>query len=116
MGAADTPAANSRVRALAERRWAGAGSELRIPPVTLCTDSGAMIAAVGDLLARSGAEPAPLDVSGDPSAPLEYAAPTPLAGTPARAARGTACRQVRKGPRPDGGRGRMDSLGKCLQK
>ena len=39
----------------------------------LCTDNGAMIAAVGDLLVRAGAEPAPLDVSIDPSAPLEYA-------------------------------------------
>lgn len=37
-----------------------------------------MIAAVGDLLARSGAAPAPLDVSVDPSAPLEYAALHPV--------------------------------------
>lgn len=72
-------AANSRVRALAEERCASAGIELRVPPMTLCTDNGAMIAAVGDLLVRSGAEPAPLDVSIDPSAPLEYAALTPLA-------------------------------------
>ncbi|MFB8046062.1 tRNA (adenosine(37)-N6)-threonylcarbamoyltransferase complex transferase subunit TsaD, partial [Streptomyces hydrogenans] len=56
----------------------------RVPPMTLCTDNGAMIAAVGDLLVRSGAEPAPLDVSIDPSAPLEYASLTPL--PPARAA------------------------------
>ncbi|MGX2992985.1 tRNA (adenosine(37)-N6)-threonylcarbamoyltransferase complex transferase subunit TsaD [Streptomyces sp. JNUCC 64] len=79
-------AANSRVRALAERRCAAAGVELRVPPMTLCTDNGAMIAAVGDLLVRSGAEPAPLDVSIDPSAPLEYAALTPSATLPARAA------------------------------
>ncbi|MGJ7414735.1 tRNA (adenosine(37)-N6)-threonylcarbamoyltransferase complex transferase subunit TsaD [Streptomyces cinereoruber] len=76
-------AANSRVRALTEWRCAAAGIELRVPPMTLCTDNGAMIAAVGDLLVRSGAEPAPLDVSIDPSAPLEYASLTPL---PARAA------------------------------
>ncbi|AYV31904.1 tRNA N6-adenosine threonylcarbamoyltransferase [Streptomyces sp. ADI95-16] len=75
-------AANSRVRALAERRCASAGIELRVPPMTLCTDNGAMIAAVGDLLVRSGAEPAPLNVSIDPSAPLEYASLTPLPARP----------------------------------
>ncbi len=41
--------------------------------------SRAMIAAVGDLLVRAGAEPAPLNVSIDPSAPLEYAALHPSA-------------------------------------
>ncbi|MEU6173609.1 tRNA (adenosine(37)-N6)-threonylcarbamoyltransferase complex transferase subunit TsaD, partial [Streptantibioticus parmotrematis] len=43
------------------------------------TDNGAMIAAVGDLLVRAGAEPAPWDVSIDPSAPLEHAALHPVA-------------------------------------
>ncbi len=79
-------AANSRVRALAEKRCAAAGVELRVPPLTLCTDNGAMIAAVGDLLVRAGADPAQLNVSFDPSAPLEYAALHPVA-TPGRAAR-----------------------------
>ncbi|MEU9125503.1 tRNA (adenosine(37)-N6)-threonylcarbamoyltransferase complex transferase subunit TsaD [Streptomyces sp. NPDC048506] len=73
-------AANSRVRALAEERCAAAGITLRVPPMRLCTDNGAMIAAVGDLLVRSGAQPAPLDVSVDPSAPLEYATLHPLTG------------------------------------
>ncbi|WP_442802861.1 tRNA (adenosine(37)-N6)-threonylcarbamoyltransferase complex transferase subunit TsaD [Streptomyces sp. CB01201] len=72
-------AANSRVRSLAEQRCAAAGITLRVPPLGLCTDNGAMIAAVGDLLVRAGAEPAPLDVSIDPSAPLEYAALHPVA-------------------------------------
>ncbi|MEU2950141.1 tRNA (adenosine(37)-N6)-threonylcarbamoyltransferase complex transferase subunit TsaD [Streptomyces xanthochromogenes] len=77
-------AANSRVRSLAERRCAAAGITLRVPPLGLCTDNGAMIAAVGDLLARAGAAPAPLDISVDPSAPLEYAALHPVArGVPA---------------------------------
>ncbi|MEV7505079.1 tRNA (adenosine(37)-N6)-threonylcarbamoyltransferase complex transferase subunit TsaD [Streptomyces sp. NPDC093018] len=71
-------AANSRVRALTEERCRAAGIELRVPPMELCTDNGAMIAAVGDLLVRAGAEPAPLDVSIDPSAPLEYAALHPV--------------------------------------
>ncbi|WP_405796493.1 tRNA (adenosine(37)-N6)-threonylcarbamoyltransferase complex transferase subunit TsaD [Streptomyces sp. NBC_01506] len=79
-------AANSRVRALAEKRCGAAGITLRVPPLGLCTDNGAMIAAVGDLLVRSGAEPAPLDVSVDPSAPLEYAALHPVARTGTRAA------------------------------
>ncbi|MFF0300503.1 tRNA (adenosine(37)-N6)-threonylcarbamoyltransferase complex transferase subunit TsaD [Streptomyces sp. NPDC004562] len=70
-------AANSRVRSLAEERCRAAGIELRVPPLRLCTDNGAMIAAVGDLLVRAGAEPAPLDVSIDPSAPLEYASLNP---------------------------------------
>ncbi|MET8702876.1 tRNA (adenosine(37)-N6)-threonylcarbamoyltransferase complex transferase subunit TsaD [Kitasatospora sp. NPDC058032] len=70
-------AANSRVRELAERRCASAGIALRVPPLGLCTDNGAMVAAVGDLLVRAGAAPAPADLSVDPSAPLEFAALTP---------------------------------------
>ncbi|WP_369160505.1 hypothetical protein [Streptomyces sp. R02] len=72
-------AANSRVRSLAGERCRAAGIALRVPPLRLCTDNGAMIAAVGDILVRAGAEPAPLDVSIDPSAPLEYAALHPVA-------------------------------------
>ncbi|WP_374230854.1 tRNA (adenosine(37)-N6)-threonylcarbamoyltransferase complex transferase subunit TsaD, partial [Streptomyces sp. UNOC14_S4] len=41
-------AANSRVRSRAEQRCAAAGIELRVPPLRLCTDNGAMVAAVGD--------------------------------------------------------------------
>ncbi|WP_103503796.1 MULTISPECIES: tRNA (adenosine(37)-N6)-threonylcarbamoyltransferase complex transferase subunit TsaD [unclassified Streptomyces] len=79
-------AANSRVRELAEQRCRSAGLELRVPPLSLCTDNGAMIAAVGDLLVRAGAAPAPLDLSIDPSAPLTYAALTPAARAAASAA------------------------------
>ncbi|QQC91884.1 tRNA (adenosine(37)-N6)-threonylcarbamoyltransferase complex transferase subunit TsaD [Streptomyces alfalfae] len=74
-------AANSRVRSLAEERCRAAGVTLRVPPPRLCTDNGAMIAAVGDLLVRAGAQPAPLDVSIDPSAPLEFAALCPVGGS-----------------------------------
>ncbi|MEU6084336.1 tRNA (adenosine(37)-N6)-threonylcarbamoyltransferase complex transferase subunit TsaD [Streptomyces sp. NPDC047108] len=70
-------AANSRVRALAEERCRAAGITLRVPRPGLCTDNGAMIAAVGDLLVRAGAAPAPLHLSIDPSAPLHLAALTP---------------------------------------
>ena len=38
-------AANSRIRALAEQRCAGPGSTCGCPPLRLCTDNGAMIAA-----------------------------------------------------------------------
>lgn len=72
-------AANSRVRALAEERCRAAGVTLRVPPLGLCTDNGAMIAAVGDLLVRSGAAPAPTDMTVDPSAPLTGAALQPAA-------------------------------------
>ncbi|MFJ1757002.1 tRNA (adenosine(37)-N6)-threonylcarbamoyltransferase complex transferase subunit TsaD [Kitasatospora sp. NPDC088134] len=72
-------AANSRIRALTEQRCAAAGIALRVPPLRLCTDNGAMIAAIGDLLVRAGAAPAPLDLSVDPSAPLESAALNPVA-------------------------------------
>ncbi|MGW5342054.1 tRNA (adenosine(37)-N6)-threonylcarbamoyltransferase complex transferase subunit TsaD [Streptomyces sp. NPDC004050] len=74
-------AANSRVRELAQRRCASAGIELRVPPMTLCTDNGAMIAAVGDLLVRAGTEPAPYDMTVDPSAPLHHASLHPLSGS-----------------------------------
>ncbi|MEU1619502.1 tRNA (adenosine(37)-N6)-threonylcarbamoyltransferase complex transferase subunit TsaD [Streptomyces sp. NPDC005722] len=72
-------AANSRVRALAEERCAAAGIRLRVPPLRLCTDNGAMIAAVGDLLVRAGVEPVALTVSIDPSAPLNHATLVPAA-------------------------------------
>jgi N6-L-threonylcarbamoyladenine synthase len=63
-------AANSRVRALVEQRCAEAGITLRVPPIRLCTDNGAMIAALGDLLVRADVEPDPLDVAADPRARL----------------------------------------------
>lgn len=66
-------AANARLRAVAQERCDAAGVELRVPPMSLCTDNGAMIAAVGDLLVRSGAEPSPLGISADPSAVLHGA-------------------------------------------
>lgn len=47
-------AANSRLRALAEQRTAAAGIKLRVPPSELCTDNGAMVAALGALRLRAG--------------------------------------------------------------
>ena len=54
-------AANSRLRALAQERCDAAGITLRVPSPKLCTDNGAMIAAVGAKLVRQGALPSALD-------------------------------------------------------
>jgi len=48
-------AANSRLRALAAERCETAGLTLRIPRPGLCTDNGAMVAALGAKLLRQGA-------------------------------------------------------------
>jgi N6-L-threonylcarbamoyladenine synthase len=66
-------AANSRIRALAQERCDAAGIELRIPPMRLCTDNGAMIAAIGDLLVRDGAKPSAPDISAIPTIELTQA-------------------------------------------
>ena len=63
-------AANSRLRALAETRCESAGISLRVPPPRLCTDNGAMVAALGALLVESGADPAPLTFPADPALAL----------------------------------------------
>ena len=53
-------AANGRLREMAALRCAEAGINLRIPRPQLCTDNGAMIAALGSKLMRQGAQPSPL--------------------------------------------------------
>jgi N6-L-threonylcarbamoyladenine synthase len=58
-------AANSRLRALAEERCASAGIVLRVPRPGLCTDNGAMVAALGARLAAAGAPSSPLDLPAD---------------------------------------------------
>ena len=47
-------AANSRLREVATERCAKAGIQLRIPNPGLCTDNGAMVAALGSLMAAAG--------------------------------------------------------------
>lgn len=66
-------AANSRVRSLAQERCDAAGVELRVPRMSLCTDNGAMIAAIGDLLVRDDALPSSLDVTVHPTIELQTA-------------------------------------------
>lgn len=63
-------AANSRLRALAQARCDSAGLTLRVPRPDLCTDNGAMIAALGSRLAASGAEPSALDFAATSSLPV----------------------------------------------
>ncbi|MDP9240048.1 MAG: tRNA (adenosine(37)-N6)-threonylcarbamoyltransferase complex transferase subunit TsaD [Actinomycetota bacterium] len=58
-------AANSRLRAVAEARCAAAGVRLRVPRPGLCTDNGAMVAALGSLLVSDGVAPSPLDLPAD---------------------------------------------------
>ena len=50
-------AANSRLRFLAEERASRVGVSVRIPRPGLCTDNGAMVAALGSLLVSAGVNP-----------------------------------------------------------
>ena len=62
--------ANARVRELAAERCAAVGIELRIPPLSLCTDNGAMIAALGARLIESGRAPSGLAFGADSTLPV----------------------------------------------
>ncbi len=63
-------AANSRLRALAQERCDAAGIALRVPRPGLCTDNGAMVAALGAHLHAAGAAPSALDLPADSSMPV----------------------------------------------
>jgi tRNA N6-adenosine threonylcarbamoyltransferase len=63
-------AANSRLRALAAERAAAAGLSLRVPRPGLCTDNGAMVAALGSHLVAAGAGASPLDLGADSALPV----------------------------------------------
>jgi N6-L-threonylcarbamoyladenine synthase len=63
--------ANARLRELATERCDAAGVELRIPPFSLCTDNGAMIAALGAQLVMAGREPSSLDFGVDSTLSVE---------------------------------------------
>jgi N6-L-threonylcarbamoyladenine synthase len=63
-------AANSRLRALAQERCDAAGIVLRVPPPRLCTDNGAMVAALGAALVANGARPSELGIPADSSLPI----------------------------------------------
>ena len=63
-------AANGRLRQLAEQRAAHAGIEVRVPRADLCTDNGAMVAALGAELVRRGRAASSLDLPADSSMPV----------------------------------------------
>jgi N6-L-threonylcarbamoyladenine synthase len=63
-------AANSRLRALAAQRCEAAGLVLRVPRPGLCTDNGAMVAALGAELVAAGAQPSPLTFPADAGLPV----------------------------------------------
>jgi N6-L-threonylcarbamoyladenine synthase len=63
-------AANSRLRALAQERCDKAGITLRVPRPGLCTDNGAMVAALGARLVEAGRAPSSLELPADSSLPI----------------------------------------------
>ena len=64
-------AANSRLREVAAERCAKAGIQLRIPTPGLCTDNGAMVAALGSLMVSAGRPATVGAFDADSSLPIE---------------------------------------------
>jgi len=62
--------ANRRLREVAALRCAEAGVPLRVPPLSLCTDNGAMIASIAAQLIAAGHAPSSLDVGADSTLPV----------------------------------------------
>jgi N6-L-threonylcarbamoyladenine synthase len=62
-------AANSRLREVAQERCEKAKIELRVPPAHLCTDNGAMVAALGSLAIESGKPPSDIGLAASSSTP-----------------------------------------------
>ncbi|WBB96289.1 MULTISPECIES: tRNA (adenosine(37)-N6)-threonylcarbamoyltransferase complex transferase subunit TsaD [unclassified Solwaraspora] len=63
-------AANSRLRAMAEQRCERYGIRVRVPRPKLCTDNGAMVAALGSHLVAAGVPASRLDLPADSALPL----------------------------------------------
>ena len=63
-------AANSRLRELAQQRCEIAKIRLRIPPTALCTDNGAMVAALGSLAVSEAVTPSKTGISADSAAQI----------------------------------------------
>jgi N6-L-threonylcarbamoyladenine synthase len=62
--------ANARLREVAEERADAAGIALRVPPLSLCTDNGAMIAALGAQLIMAGRGPSDPGFGADSTLPV----------------------------------------------
>ena len=65
-------AANSRLRVLAEERASKLGIRIRVPRPGLCTDNGAMVAALGSEMVARGRTPSALDLPADSSQPVTH--------------------------------------------
>jgi N6-L-threonylcarbamoyladenine synthase len=63
-------AANSRLRELTAQRCVSAGIKLHVPPLDLCTDNGAMVAALGAQLIMAGIGPSGVAFAPDSSMPV----------------------------------------------
>jgi N6-L-threonylcarbamoyladenine synthase len=63
-------AANSRLSSLARERCELAGITLRVPKPKLCTDNGAMIAALGAHVVAAGRPQSSLELSANPALPV----------------------------------------------
>ena len=63
-------AANSRLRAMAEERASALGIRVRVPRPGLCTDNGAMVAALGSAIVERGRPPSSYDLPADSSLPV----------------------------------------------
>jgi N6-L-threonylcarbamoyladenine synthase len=64
-------AANRRLRELLAERAGAAGVRLRSPRPALCTDNGAMIAALGAAVVVSGTKPSTLEIGAHSRLPVE---------------------------------------------
>lgn len=74
-------AANSRLRAMLDER--AAHLDVRIPPARLCTDNGAMVAALGAALVERGRPPSSPGIGADSSLPVhEVVVPALRSGLP----------------------------------
>ena len=62
--------ANRRLRDVAVERADAAGVTVRIPPLSLCTDNGAMIAALASELIMSGRRPSTYEFGADSTLPV----------------------------------------------
>jgi tRNA N6-adenosine threonylcarbamoyltransferase len=65
-------AANSRLRAMAQERARAVGVRVRVPRPGLCTDNGAMVAALGAEMVARGRPASGLDIPADSSLPVTH--------------------------------------------
>lgn len=63
-------AANSRLREVVTGRCAQHGIRVVVPPLSLCTDNGAMVAALGARLVTRGVAPTGIEFTADPGLPV----------------------------------------------